>query len=40
MSGKLRVFPDTGVLIAMIVYPRTRYGALSLDGEVDRKSVV
>ncbi len=34
MSGKLRVFPDTGVLIAMIVYPCTRDGALSLAGEV------
>jgi predicted nucleic acid-binding protein len=34
MSGKLRVFPDTGVLIAMIVYPRNRDGALSLAGEV------
>jgi predicted nucleic acid-binding protein len=34
MSGKLRVFPDTGVLIAMIVYPRNRYGVLSLAGEV------
>ena len=26
MSGKLRVSPDTGVLIAMIVYPRDRDG--------------
>jgi predicted nucleic acid-binding protein len=34
MSGKLLVFPDTDVLIAMIVYPRTRYGGLSLAGEV------
>lgn len=34
MSAKLRVFPDTGVLIAMIVYPRDRNGGLSLAGEV------
>jgi predicted nucleic acid-binding protein len=34
MSQKLRVFPDTGVLIAMTVYPRDRNGATSLAGEV------
>ena len=34
MSGKRRVFPDTGVLIAMTVYPRDRNGNLSLAGEV------
>ncbi len=34
MSKRLRVFPDTGVLIAMIVYPRDRNGGLSLAGEV------
>ncbi len=34
MNGKLRVFPDTGVLIAMTVYPRDRNGDLSLAGEV------
>lgn len=30
----LRVFPDTGVLLAMIVFPRDQTGDLSLAGEV------
>ncbi len=30
----LRVFPDTGVLLAMIVFPRDRSGGLALAGEV------
>jgi hypothetical protein len=30
----LRVFPDTGVLLAMIVFPYDRAGALTLAGEV------
>lgn len=29
-----RVFPDTGVLVAMIVFPRDQHGRLSLAGEV------
>ena len=29
-----RVFPDTGVLLAMIVFPRDRSGSLTLAGEV------
>ena len=31
---KLRVFPDTGVLVAMVVFPRNRHGQVSLAGEV------
>jgi len=31
---KLRVFPDTGVLVAMVVFPRDRHGQVSLAGEV------
>ena len=31
---KLRVFPDTGVLVAMVVFPWNRYGQVSLAGEV------
>ena len=34
MRAPLRVFPDTGVLLAMIVFPRNRAGALTLAGEV------
>ena len=30
----LRVFPDTGVLLAMIVFPRDRAGHFTLAGEV------
>lgn len=30
----LRVFPDTGVLLSMVVFPRDRSGALTLAGEV------
>lgn len=30
----LRVFPDTGVLLAMIVFPRDRGGTATLAGEV------
>lgn len=30
----MRVFPDTGVLLAMIVFPYDRAGALTLAGEV------
>lgn len=33
MSRK-RVFPDTGVLLAMIVFPRDRSGSTTLAGEV------
>jgi predicted nucleic acid-binding protein len=33
MSGP-RVFPDTGVLLAMIIFPRGRGGKPSLTGEV------
>jgi predicted nucleic acid-binding protein len=29
-----RVFPDTGVLLAMIVFPRDRFGSTTLAGEV------
>ena len=29
-----RVFPDTGVLLAMIVFPRDRFGSPTLAGEV------
>lgn len=29
-----RVFPDTGVLLAMIVFPRDRSGSTTLAGEV------
>ncbi len=32
--NRKRVFPDTGVLLAMIVFPRDRTGLLSLTGEV------
>lgn len=32
--ARLSVFPDTGVLLAMIVYPRDRFDKLSLAGEV------
>jgi predicted nucleic acid-binding protein len=31
---KPRVFPDTGALVAMVVFPRDRHGQLSLAGEV------
>ncbi len=31
---KLCVFPDTGVLVAMVVFPRDRHGQVSLAGEV------
>ena len=31
---KLCVFPDTGTLVAMVVFPRDRHGQLSLAGEV------
>ena len=31
---KLRVFPDTGALVAMLVFPRDRHGRLTLAGEV------
>ena len=31
---RLRVFPDTGALVAMVVFPRDRHGRLSLAGEV------
>ncbi len=30
----MRVFPDTGVLLAMIVFPQDRSGAITLAGEV------
>ncbi len=30
----MRVFPDTGALLAMIVFPRDRAGSLTLAGEV------
>ncbi len=32
--SRQRVFPDTGVLLAMIVFPQRRDGALTLAGEV------
>ena len=31
---KLRVFSDTGALVAMVVFPQDRHGQLSLAGEV------
>jgi len=31
---KLRVFPDTGALVAMVVFPRDRHEQLTLAGEV------
>jgi predicted nucleic acid-binding protein len=31
---KLRVFPDTGALVAMLVFPQDRHGRLTLGGEV------
>jgi predicted nucleic acid-binding protein len=31
---KLRVFPDTGVLLAMMVFPRDQHGRPTLAGEV------
>lgn len=31
---KLRVFPDTGALVAMVVFPRDQHGQVSLAGEV------
>lgn len=31
---KLRVFPDTGVLLAMMVFPKDQYGQPTLAGEV------
>ncbi len=31
---KLRIFPDTGTLVAMLVFPRDRHGQLTLAGEV------
>jgi predicted nucleic acid-binding protein len=31
---KLKVFPDTGVLLALMVFPQDRHGQLSLAGEV------
>lgn len=31
---KPRVFPDTGALVAMVVFPRDRHGQLTLAGEV------
>ncbi len=34
MSELLSVFPDTGVLLAMTVFPRNREGGLTLAGEV------
>jgi len=33
MTFPTRVFPDTGVLLAMIVFPRDRTGAITLAGE-------
>lgn len=30
----MRVFPDTGVLLAMVVFPRDRSGGISLAGQV------
>lgn len=32
--SRLRVFPDTGVLLAMVVFPRDRTGTATLAGEV------
>lgn len=32
--GPLRVFPDTGALLAMLLFPRDRDGNLTLAGEV------
>jgi predicted nucleic acid-binding protein len=29
----MRVFPDTGVLLAMVVFPRSRSGSITLAGE-------
>ena len=34
MTTKLRVFPDTGVLLAMMVFPRDQHGQPTLAGEV------
>jgi hypothetical protein len=34
MSERPRVFPDTGILLAMTVFPRNRAGLLTLAGEV------
>ncbi|MCX6029604.1 MAG: PIN domain-containing protein [Chloroflexi bacterium] len=34
MSDLLSVFPDTGVLLAMTVFPRNREGGVTLTGEV------
>jgi hypothetical protein len=34
MRPLLRVFPDTGALLAMVVFPRARSDALTLAGEV------
>lgn len=34
MTAPLRVFPDTGVLLAMLVFPKDRRGDLTLAGEV------
>lgn len=31
---RVRVFADTGALVAMVVFPRDRHGQLSLAGEV------
>jgi predicted nucleic acid-binding protein len=31
---ELRVFPDTGALVATVIFPRDRHGQLSLAGEV------
>lgn len=31
---KLRVFPDTGALLAMIIFPRDQHGERTLAGEV------
>lgn len=33
----LRVFPDTGALLAMLLFPRDREGNLTLAGEVLEK---
>jgi len=33
MNPPIRVFPDTGVLLAMIIFPRDRTGATTLAGE-------
>lgn len=32
--NRLRVFPDTSALLAMVLFPRDRSGALTLAGEV------